>query len=621
MLARKYELSPRVPPVHERIALQCAKNICKLAAALPKPRTLTGHLPVLVELRAQGEPNTVYRYQVNLPPSRTENDHLMQTDEAKALSNKLHLPCLVHDHQFDPNASPLAGNPPLEDPPQLVMVQESVHVVSNQANDNGNNYNVSTFQNNGYAIGATKTAHDHFMATLHEQQPSPLQFTMLWAKHNYDYDEQQLQLQYAQPLLMVPVDMLPTQLHVQPPKGIDQLPLQPRQLNGYKPTSSRKYSKPRPNNSSRLIFQPQPQSQPQSASCNFGFVSPQQLNASPSLYSSSAARNINLVIEPGEYTNGKVSCDPQQQQQHMSGDQIRSICRQLTRVLELGHPFEKRQQLEQNHTLTDQQKYKRIFDSLVTTQMPPELSSLFCWDCCHLCHTAMRTVRNALDHYMSRSHQRRVDSWLIRRSFAKGHNLSEDMLRHLRSSGPVVLHCDLCDLKLTSAIHARQHFDGRRHRLVERHISKPNGEGYYDKAGHWVRTNNKWLACKVCDVIVTSEPQLAIHMAGVRHRKRERTPGPFSLAEPYNGNHMYRIHPSGLLSPLNPSGNYVYAKPEIRKFNDPNATYYCGVCNITLNHIKSVKQHENGRTHNKKLGKMSRSPQVFLNASGSSRAL
>lgn len=239
----------------------------------------------------------------------------------------------------------------------------------------------------------------------------------------------------------------------------------------------------------------------------------------------------------------------------------------------------------------------------MTSQVPQELQSLFHWDCCHLCHTAMRTMRNALDHYLSRTHLRRVDSWLIRYSFVKG-NLSEDMLRHLRSSGPAVLHCDLCDLKLTSVIHARQHFYGRRHRLVERHISKPNGEGYYDRTGRWVRTNDKWLMCKLCDVIVTSESQLAIHMAGVRHRKRERSTCPASISEPFDGSHVYRINANGSLVPLNPLGYYMYAgysKPDFRKLNDLNAAYYCEVCNITLNHLKSVKQHEEGRVHRKRL--------------------
>ncbi|KAH8271647.1 hypothetical protein KR044_000054, partial [Drosophila immigrans] len=619
MLARKYEVCPRAPPVHERIALQCAKNISKLAAALPKPRTLSGHLPVLVELRAQGEPNTVYRYQVNLPPSSAEKDHPMQSDEAKALSNRLHLPCLVHDHQQSEQHAPP------EDPPQLVMVQESVHVVANQGDDR--DCPVSTFQNNGYAIGATKTTHDHFMATLHEQQPSPLQFTMLWADHNYDIDEQQ-----QQQLLMMPQP----QAELPPKSTADQPQLQPRLLNGYKLTSSpsppRKpakqfYPLPKPHNPTRLIYQPQ--SQPQSVGCSFGFVSPQLLPgnifqmpqgfnaaiAPHGIYAPTTGRDFNLKFKPN-VRNVLALADPQQQQ-YVGGNQARAIYRPLPRVQEFGQSLElqrelqKRQQLD--HTLTKQQKNKRISaDSLVTTQMPPELQTLFHWDCCHLCHTAMRTMRNALDHYLSRTHQRRVDSWLIRYSFATGPNLSEDMLRHLRSSGPVVLHCDLCDLKLTSVIHARQHFDGRRHRLVERHITKPFGEGYYDKTGRWVRTNDKWLTCKVCDVIVTSESQLAIHMAGVRHRKRERSPAPPTFSNSYNGNHVYRIHPNGSLSPLNPRGNYIYAKQKLRKFNDPNATYYCEVCNITLNHMKSVKQHENGRTHNRKLEWVPQPEQMFI---------
>ncbi|XP_034474851.1 uncharacterized protein LOC117782045 [Drosophila innubila] len=668
MLARKYQLCPRAPPIHERIALQCAKNISKLAAALPKPCTRTGHLPVLVELRNTDE-DVVYRYQVNLPPSCVDRDRQqMNTDEAKALSQQLNLPCLVHDRSSIPqDIVPLTTGTEMEtdtemeaeaeaetDAPQLVMMQDAVHVVHNCPGPDPyavSRETISTFQNCAYAIGASKMTRDHFMSTLHEQQPSPMEFTVLWAdkqteeqdqpidavenhvklqpqlqpRNGYNLHQQQQQQQQEQQLI---------------PHHLKRDQPQQKVLNGYKHSrkSVRVLSPTSNNNDSNIMLYQQKR-----AGNSFG-LSPHQIT--PRAINIQNAQNvISIPNAPNGYnlhlgqsipngfnqTNQYAYCDPQeyarqQSEQREYFNMLQSNQQQQLRPIfghmSSGNSFEYqrdlqlRQNLEhelENQKLVDQQKYKRMLaDSLLTSQTPPELQSMFHWDCCHLCHTAMRTMRNALDHYLSRTHQRRVDSWLIRYSFVKG-NLSEDMLRHLRSSGPAVLHCDLCDLKLTSVIHARQHFYGRRHRLVERHISKPNGEGYYDKTGRWVRTNDKWLMCKLCDVIVTSESQLAIHMAGVRHRKRERSTCATSLSESFDGSHVYRINPNGSLAPLNPLGYYMYAgcgKQDVRKFNDLNAAYYCEVCNITLNHLKSVKQHEEGRTHRKRLERVTQAEYV-----------
>lgn len=236
---------------------------------------------------------------------------------------------------------------------------------------------------------------------------------------------------------------------------------------------------------------------------------------------------------------------------------------------------------------------------------PQELQSLFRWNYCNLCRTTMRTVRNAVDHYSSRAHDRRVSSWLIRHCCHEG-QMSDDIMHYLRNAGQAAFYCELCDLKLTSVMHAQQHFFGRRHRLVARNVAKPNGAGYYDKSGRWVRTDAKWLMCELCDVSITSESQMAMHIAGARHRKRLHTVYT-GYGLPVDGSHMYRINPNGTLAPLNSVGFYMYAacnKSEVRQMNDQNAAFYCEVCNITLNHLKSVKQHEEGRMHKKKLDRM-----------------
>lgn len=328
-----------------------------------------------------------------------------------------------------------------------------------------------------------------------------------------------------------------------------------------------------------------------------------------------------------------------------------------------------------------------------------ELQTLFRWNYCSLCHTAMRTVRNAVDHYSSRAHDRRVSSWLVRQCVAQtniaglnagvgvgqnggigfglgvtsgigpgggggsisvsgvGNGATAEVLRYLRTTRPADFYCDLCDLKLTSVMHAQQHFFGRRHRMVARNQTKPNGEGYYDPEGRWVRTDAKWLMCELCDVSITSESQMAMHMAGARHRRRVHTHyagggGGCGLSmsgmdfgsgyaggsgagsggvTSFNGSHMYRVNANGTLVPLNQhevpvfinqaptSPSKTSATPTLqtatisvpnlchlppRPLNDQNAAYYCEACNVTLNHLKSVKQHEDGRLHRRNLQRM-----------------
>ncbi|TDG48660.1 hypothetical protein AWZ03_004989 [Drosophila navojoa] len=648
MLARRSQLSPRTPPVHERIALLCARNICKLAAALPKPCTRSGYLPVMVELRRVDD-NAVYRYQVNLSPNSLEADSQhMGMAQAKAITQQLQLPCLVHG-ALEPCAQSQAVLPMLTEdgePPQLIMAQESVHIAQDRGNyvsmgRMASNDGIVTFQNSAYISGASKITRDHFMAVLHNHRPSPLQFETLWADQHVEelenieqvinaYQPRPIELPAVLEPITAHVNGAASQLQLEPYTGHRQAspPKAPpasyqgnehqhnptqqppsRPLNGYKQQRKPSRSQSHANSTERVLGQPkrlgsgnrEPPTQPASDSTGYR----------PQPYEPAFYCNIKDYIA-NQQSRQRIflpSGDPQEN--HVEGSS--PLYAHLPRIDRNGHPLDVRreqllrQKLEQEfdyQRLIEQQKYQRIFsETSRMSQVPQELQSLFHWDCCHLCHTAMRTMRNALDHYLSRTHLRRVDSWLIRYSFIKG-NLSEDMLRHLRSSGPAVLHCDLCDLKLTSVIHARQHFYGRRHRLVERHISRPNGEGYYDKAGRWVRTNDKWLMCNLCDVIVTSESQLSIHMAGLRHRKRERSSYSASFSEPFDGSHVYRINANGSLVPLNPLGYYLYSghnKPDFRKINELNAAFYCEVCNVTLNHLKSVKQHEEGRVHKKKL--------------------
>ncbi|EDW03600.1 uncharacterized protein LOC6561656 [Drosophila grimshawi] len=625
MLARKYELSPRMPLVHEKIALQCALNISKLASSLPKPRNRFDELPVLVELRRCDE-DVLYRYQVNLPASCLDPEpQQMNAAEVTALTKQLQLPCIVHGYTKEHGSS--AQN-------TLIMLQEAVHVVHNrERNDDsqpGINEAISTFQCSPFACKASQRTQDHFMAALHQYESRPLASKLLSDRQSEEHNtEDELQphlYQVSQGTYISPNNGIyngysivgppirhqfnEPQKTVNSPKSEQQQPL--KLLNGYKSTRYPNYN----HNDNRHMYR-----EKKAGNCNQLSIvarvapSPPQSKIrpsngyNPSIPNSALSRNLrdnrakqlDPMLECASLRNAKTHGLWMAEMQASYGflPRVDNYGQQieLQRELQLRR---KRDQDIQHQKLIEQRVHK---DSQLISQVPQELQSLFQWDSCRLCHTALTSKRNALDHYLSRTHLRRVETWLIQNSFGMG-NLSEEMLRHLRSSGPAILHCDLCDLKLSSMLHAWQHFCGRRHRLVERRISKPNGEGYYDKAGNWVRTNDKWLMCHLCDVIVTSESQLGLHMAGLRHRKRERSNFGSSSTDTFDGSFIHRITGNGTLVPLNPFGTYMYAgrnRRDIHMMDDVNANYYCELCNKTLNHKKSAQQHVEGRAHSKKL--------------------
>lgn len=68
-------------------------------------------------------------------------------------------------------------------------------------------------------------------------------------------------------------------------------------------------------------------------------------------------------------------------------------------------------------------------------------------------------------------------------------NLFVEPVNKKAALGQSSLHCEICDLALTSTQNAKQHYLGRKHRNAMAGTSNPAGSGYYDKeTGKWIRT-------------------------------------------------------------------------------------------------------------------------------------
>ncbi|KAH8328187.1 hypothetical protein KR067_005382 [Drosophila pandora] len=744
MWTRKYKPRPprRLPLVHEQIVMQCARNIVRVAAALPQPqpRCPSGHIPVLVELRRTDDA-AIYRYQVNLPPSGWPQDDPTEAGSDEHLPMVVHAggsfgtlgikgperpPCPMHGHSVPDAATAIecwsppspGGSSDSSTLPPMVFRQSSMHVI-NGLSDPPVIEDISTFCEPAVSGEAADPIRAHFMATLFQQERSPLYYSEIW-----------LQEGSHPPRFQITPPMPP------PDNGSDNVGScrESRPINGFRRAvratmkedrkiaelcldSNGEYVKnellQRPING----FAPFPITAAgfpklplngingfRGEIFGYGYVSEEHAGGA--------------IIKNGFMTGEPIAAYSDQDkvmwlrsqggQLGQEQEQETASCQAMMVPLSVQGQgqFQDSTSIHFEGSVDSLEKppLASVTDLGVTStepsaHYPMELQTLFRWNYCSLCHTAMRTVRNAVDHYSSRAHDRRVSSWLVRQCVAQtnisglsvgvgvgpsggigfglgvtsgigpgggggsisvsgvGNGATAEVLRYLRTTRPADFYCDLCDLKLTSVMHAQQHFFGRRHRMVARNQTKPNGEGYYDMEGRWVRTDAKWLMCELCDVSITSESQMAMHMAGARHRRRVHTHyassggyGGLTMAgmdfgsgyaggtsagsggvTTFNGSHMYRVNANGTLVPLNPLEVPVFinqaptspvktsATPTLkpttisvpnlchlppRPLNDQNAAYYCEACNVTLNHLKSVKQHEDGRLHRRNLQRM-----------------
>lgn len=190
MLSHAFNMHPqrRVPVIHEQIAKQCALNIVRVASAMPQPqpRCPSGHVVVLVELRRTDE-QTVHRYQVNVPPTGWTNEDLEEEEKRfqqlvlpgtlDSMGLKLPLPerppCPMHGRSimemgWSPNSN--------MGPPPMLMIQSSVHITNGQ--DGATDF--ATFREPVVTSESPDNLRAHFMASLYQQQPSPLSYSDIW---------------------------------------------------------------------------------------------------------------------------------------------------------------------------------------------------------------------------------------------------------------------------------------------------------------------------------------------------------------------------------------------------------------------------------------------------------
>ncbi|EDW00456.1 GH11857 [Drosophila grimshawi] len=275
---------------------------------------------------------------------------------------------------------------------------------------------------------------------------------------------------------------------------------------------------------------------------------------------------------------------------------------------------------------------------------PEELNKLILPLSCQLCKAQMTSMKSAKDHYESKAHDRHISAWLAKNYTEVG--LQTPPVKRLVKQGPTgpnAFHCNLCDLALTSMTHARQHYAGRKHQLVEQRRSRPSGAGFYNAEGNWVRTGTKAevvaddgrfgigelfvkaavvtdlqymasdivesncngdqqleaktpaldesLTCKICKISVTSASQIKMHLDGAKHQKNLRKQ---NLEDDATTPALCGA-PEHTLSTAAPVVTDVDG--ELSMYRTPSGSYYCKLCNKAMNHIFILQQHLQGKRH------------------------
>uniref|UniRef100_A0A1A9UY86 C2H2-type domain-containing protein n=1 Tax=Glossina austeni TaxID=7395 RepID=A0A1A9UY86_GLOAU len=179
-------------------------------------------------------------------------------------------------------------------------------------------------------------------------------------------------------------------------------------------------------------------------------------------------------------------------------------------------------------------------------------------------------------------------------------------------------------------------------------FAKPSGAGYYDPKGRWVCTaskqsfkiandkrydigvqikvskssstdtnaskdvpkpntetndqSNNLLFCSLCCVSVTSALQMAMHLSGIKHKKKAQKTGAESTKLANEANTYQSVTTCFQLQEIALStvlqvGLSTADSSDVFVCRTPNGQFYCNVCNTTMINVRSLQQHLSGKRH------------------------
>ncbi|XP_064652721.1 zinc finger protein 346-like isoform X2 [Lineus longissimus] len=142
----------------------------------------------------------------------------------------------------------------------------------------------------------------------------------------------------------------------------------------------------------------------------------------------------------------------------------------------------------------------------------------------------------------------------------------------------VDIHCDICDITLTSEVHADSHFKGSKHlrklKLQEQKALMTQNDGN-ENGGDGVQASGMGFHCSFCDMSLNSLQQLEAHRTGERHKKNVEKK---KLA----------------------ADKFVAAIPNKTPVMPPKKIE-CKTCDIFVNSVQQLQLHLNSMNHQEML--------------------
>lgn len=193
----------------------------------------------------------------------------------------------------------------------------------------------------------------------------------------------------------------------------------------------------------------------------------------------------NFPKEEQEWLPNSFAIEQQQQQPQeiRQGNNINNDTSKYSSFRKFKQHFAKIPQTNENKNQSDRPDLFMGRDE----SYPPELNKLLNPFFCGVCNSRLNSIKSANIHYESKAHDKQISNWLKKTYGEKG--LTVPNLKRFTTEevgGP--FRCELCKIDLTSAQHALQHNNGKRHKAAAAKISPPTGIGYYDVKGDWIET-------------------------------------------------------------------------------------------------------------------------------------
>ncbi|XP_011204382.2 zinc finger matrin-type protein 3 [Bactrocera dorsalis] len=136
---------------------------------------------------------------------------------------------------------------------------------------------------------------------------------------------------------------------------------------------------------------------------------------------------------------------------------------------------------------------------------------------------------------------------------------------------------------------------------VPENIASNSVEKILVSTGETLNTKALPLHCEICKINVTSEVQMAMHLKGIKHKKKLKT---LSIDETLEQSpvvssvHAVLIKTEDTilesLKKSNPSTDFSM-------YRTPSGSYYCECCNMSMCHLAALQQHLTGKKHMKKV--------------------